>query len=356
MHLPEQSSLPKLAAQKSIELYPDPQTQQIRIFGRKNLERDLEELYTERVRCNSAISNAARGKDEISCAEALPKDLGDWGPTMEFILGPYRFGADLKDLSAKEYAVSIDRNPALLCRQGAGFLIARLAIGIPIKFFSPVTLVNWGDRSVALETSDGVLTARTVIITASTAVLASGKIKFKPNLPSPYSRAFEKLKLGSYDHVAIEFNGNPLGLETNEVVFEKAADTKTAALFANLHGTPLSMLLIAGNMGAEIAAKGDSAMNSFALEWISRVFGSNAQKAVVRTRSTSWSKQPWALGAFSSAPSGAIEARKLLSEPLNDLVWFAGEAVNQTFWGTVGGAWQDGERAADAVIGRLNKK
>ncbi len=356
MHLPEQSSLTKLAAQNRIELYPDPEIQQVRVFGRIGFERDLEELYVDRVRCNSAISTAAAGKDEISCAEALPKDLGNWRQTMEFILGPYRFGTDLKDLSAKEYAISIDRNPALLCRQGVGFVIGRLAIGIPIKFFTPVTLIDWGDRSVALETRGGVVTARAVIVTASTAVLASGKIKFKPHLPSPYSRAFEKLKLGSYDHVAIEFNGNPLGLETNEVVFEKARDTKTAALFANVHGTRLSMLLIAGSMGAELAENGGSAMNGFALDWISSTFGSKTKKAVLRTHTTSWSKQPWALGAFSSAYPGAQEARKVLSEPLNDSIWFAGEAVNQTFWGTVGGAWQDGERAADAVIGRLNKK
>src|SRR5208283_2975937 len=164
-------------------------------------------------------------------------------------------------------------------------LIGRLAIGIPIKFFSPVTLVDWGDRSVALEASGGVVTARAVIITASTAVLASGKIKFKPNLPSPYSMAFEKLKLGSYDHVAIEFNGNPFGLDTNEVVFEKASNAKTAALFANVHGTRLSILCIAGKMGAELAEKGESAMNGFALDWISSVFGSNStkvKKAVLR--------------------------------------------------------------------------
>ena len=355
IHLPDRSSLPKLAVQKGIELYPDPQLQQIRIFGRKGFERDLERLYTDRVSCNTAISNAAAGKDEISCAEALPKDLGDWRPTMEFILGPYRFGADLQDLSAKEYAASIYRNPASLCRQGVGFLIERLAIGIPIKFFSPVTLVDWGDRSVALQAGAGAVTARAVIVTASTAVLASGKIKFKPNLPAPYWKAVETLKLGSYDHVAIEFNGNPLGLDPNEVVFEKATDNKTAALFANLHGTRLSILLVGGKMGAELAEQGDSAMKAFALDWISRVFGSNINKAVLRTHTTSWNKQPWALGAFSSAHPGAQEARQILSQPLNDRIWFAGEAVNQTLWGTVGGAWRDGERAADAVIGRLNK-
>ena len=356
LHLADRSSLAKFAGQKRIELYPDPEKiQQIRIFGRKGFARDLEDLYSNRVRCNLAISSAAAGEADMSCEQALPKDLGNWRRTMDFVLGPYRFGAELKDLSAKEYAVSIDRNPALLCRSGVGYFIGRLAIGLPVKFFSPVTLVNWTDRSVALGTSKGVVTARAVIITASTAVLASGKLKFVPNLPAPYSSAFEKLKLGSYDHVAIELDGNPLGLDTNEVVFEKAHDSKTAALFANVHGTRLSIILIAGNVGAELAESNERAMSDFAIDWLAKSFSSNIRKAVVRTHTLRWSKQPWALGAFSSAHPGTREARKLLAQPLNDLVWFAGEAVSETFWGTVGGAWQDGERAADAVIARLGK-
>jgi Flavin containing amine oxidoreductase len=38
---------------------------------------------------------------------------------------------------------------------------------------------------------------------------------------------------------------------------------------------------------------------------------------------------------------------------VNDAVWFAGEALHETLWGTVGGAWESGERAADAVLHRL---
>jgi hypothetical protein len=40
-------------------------------------------------------------------------------------------------------------------------------------------------------------------------------------------------------------------------------------------------------------------------------------------------------------------------EPVQNSVWFAGEAVHETMWGTVGGAWESGERAADAVLRRL---
>jgi hypothetical protein len=317
---------------------------------------ELEDFYANRVRCYTAIAQAASGKDDISCAKALPADLGDWRQTMEFVLGPSRFGAELSELSAKEYAASVDRSAGRLCRQGVGALIGKLALGVPIKFFSPVTLVDWSERSVALATGQAVVTARAVIVTASTAVLASGKIRFRPNLPVAYASAFEKLKLGSYDHVAFAFNGNPLGLDANEVVFERVYTTKTAALFANVHGTPLSLLTLAAHSGAELADKGENAMTEFALDWISSVFGSGAKKAVLRVHATSWNKDPWALGAFSSAPPGAQEARQALSQPLNDVVWFAGEGVHQSFWGTVGGAWQNGERVADAVIARLDHK
>jgi hypothetical protein len=40
-------------------------------------------------------------------------------------------------------------------------------------------------------------------------------------------------------------------------------------------------------------------------------------------------------------------------EPVHDVVWFAGEAAHETLWGTVGGAWESGERAADAILHRL---
>jgi monoamine oxidase len=365
IHLPAQSSLAKLAAQNGTELYPDPGREQIRARKRIGVEKDLEEIhskleleefYADSVRCYAAIAQAAADKSDLSCAEVLPADLGYWQRTMEFVLGPYRFGAELKELSAKEYATSINRSPAWLSRQGVGALIARLALGVPIKFFSPVNLVDWSDRSVSLAMGQEVVTARAAIITASTAALASGKIEFRPRLPARYASAFDKLKLGSYDHVALAFNDNSLGLNANEVVFEKAFTTKTAALFGNVHGTNLSLLTLAGRTGAELADKGESAMTGFALDWISDIFGSRAKRAVTRMQATSWKKDPWALGAFSSAPPGAQEARKTLAEPLNEAVWFAGEAVSQNFWGTVGGAWQDGERAANAVIAQLDRK
>ena len=40
-------------------------------------------------------------------------------------------------------------------------------------------------------------------------------------------------------------------------------------------------------------------------------------------------------------------------EPLRERLFIAGEATDETLWGTVGGAWESGERAAEAALRRL---
>jgi monoamine oxidase len=96
-------------------------------------------------------------------------------------------------------------------------------------------------------------------------------------------------------------------------------------------------------------------MVAFATDWLADMFGPDVKKAIRRTHATQWSKDPWALGAFSSAPPGWQPARKVLMEPVRDRIWFAGEAAHEALWGTVGGAWESGERAADAAIKRIRR-
>ena len=52
--------------------------------------------------------------------------------------------------------------------------------------------------------------------------------------------------------------------------------------------------------------------------------------------------------------TGHAEARKTLMEPLGR-VWLAGEAVHETQWGTVNGAWESGTRAAESVLRYLDR-
>jgi monoamine oxidase len=216
-----------------------------------------------------------------------------------------------------------------------------------------VKTIDWGGRWIEVQFPRGDLRARAVIITVSTGVLAAGKIRFDPELPRRHLEAVGNLGLGSYDHVAIEFAGNPLGPDGDDLVFEKAASQRTAALLAHLSGSKLCFVEVAGKLGAGLAEEGEAAMVGFAVDWLAGLYGSAVKQAVRRTHATRWNKEPWVLGAASAAAPGGQWARRALSEPLRERLWFAGEAVHETLWGTVGGAWEAGERAAEAVLKKL---
>jgi monoamine oxidase len=358
IHTPNTNPVADLGLKAGLDLYAAPPSQRLRIGLGNGITRDardgeMEDFLAHLVRCKRAVDNAARGKTDVSCAQVLPKDLGEWRATMEFVLGPFGCGKGLDEVSVMDFAKSAGRDDNAFCRDGLGTLLAKLAAGLPIQLSTPVKTIDWGGRWVEVLTARGDVRARAVIITASTTALSAGKIRFDPELPRRHVEAIGKLGLGSYEHVAIEFAGNPLGLNGDGLVFEKAMSERTAALLANLSGSKLCLVDLAGGLGAGLAEEGEAAMVAFALDWLASLYGSAVKQAVRRTHATRWNKEPWVLGAASAAPRGGQWARKALSEPLRERLWFAGEAAHETLWGTVGGAWEAGERAAEAVLKKL---
>ena len=99
-------------------------------------------------------------------------------------------------------------------------------------------------------------------------MLAAERIKFDGGLPKRHLDAIDKLKPGSFDHIALELSGNPLGLQRDELVFEKSSGPRTAALLANMAGAPLAMVSVGGRFGRELMRKGDKAAVEFAVEWL----------------------------------------------------------------------------------------
>jgi len=353
IHMPDINPVARLAAQTGLDIYPAPPGQKMRIVRRYAREGEMEDFLAAQVRANRAIAEAARGRTDKSCAEALPKDLADWRSTVEFVLGPFGCAKDLNAVSAVDFARSAERDVDAFCRQGFGALLAKLGAGLPLALSAPVTGIELWGRGVNIETQHGRITARGVIVTVSTGVLAASKIRFEPDLPRRYLEAVNSLSLGSYDRVVLELPGNPLGLDRDDLMFEKSDGVRTAAVLANVAGSSLVMVDVGGKFGRDLAAQGGTAMTAFALDWLTGLYGTDLRKAVKRTAATRWNEEPWALGAFSAAAPGGQPARRTLMDPVRDRLWFAGEAVHETLWGTVGGAWLSGERAADAALKKL---
>ncbi|HVY00558.1 MAG TPA: NAD(P)/FAD-dependent oxidoreductase [Pseudorhodoplanes sp.] len=353
IHRADVNPLARLAPRSGFDVYPAPPGQKLRIGRRNAREGEMEEFLAATVRVKRAIADAARGKTDISCAQAIPKDLGDWQASVEFFLGAFGCGKDMADVSAADFSKSAEHDADAFCRQGFGALLAGLAGGLPIERSTPVREIEMTRSGPEVVTASGRTAARAVIVTASTNLLASGAIKFTPDLPKRQTDALAALKLGTYERIALELPDNPLKLQSDDLVFEKARGRETAALLANVSDTNVCFVDVGGRFAEELSARGREAMASFALDWLGGLYGTDLKKAVRRSHVTRWREEPWVLGSFSAAAPGGTPSRRVLMEPLRERIFFAGEAVHETLWGTVGGAWESGERAADAVLKML---
>lgn len=352
LYNPDGNPLAKLARGSGFDIAPATAGQKIRIGRRNARAGEAEDFLTALVRANRAIDEAARGKADVACAAALPNDLGDWTATVEFVLGASSTGKDLRDLSAMDRARMQERSAAIVCRQGLGALLAKLGEGVPVSLGTPATRVTWSNRDVAVDTPAGKIVARAAIVTVSTHVLASGRIAFAPDLPKRQLDAASGLGLGSYDRVALQLPGNPLGLGRDENVIERSKDARTALLVANVGGSSLCTVDVAGKFGADLSAQGEDAMVAFARDWLGGLFGSDAVAKIERSFATRWNADALIGGAMSAAIPGAAGGRRLLGEPFGN-VFIAGEATHETLYGTVEGAWDSGEQAADAALKKI---
>jgi monoamine oxidase len=352
LHNPDTNPMVRLARSAGLEISASPAGQKIRVGRRNARAGETEEFLAALVRANRAVDDASRGKADVPCASALPKDLGDWAWTAEFVLGANATGKDLKDISAIDKSRAQDRSAAIGCRQGLGTLIAKLATDVPLALSTQANHIAWNGRDVTVDTPSGKIAARAAIITVSSNVLVAGGIKFTPDIPKRQLDAASRLSLGSYDRIVLQLPGNPLGLGRDDVLIEQSNSTRTAMLFANVGGSSLCMLDIAGSFGRDLSAQGEAAMAAFAVEWLTKLYGSDVGAAVKKTSVTRWNAAPFALGAMSVAAVGAQPSRKILTEPIG-CMFLAGEATHETLWGTVDGAWESGERAADAALRKI---
>ena len=257
VHMPDINPVAKLAARTGLDLYPAPPGQKLRIGRRNAREGEMEDYLAAIVRANRAIQDAARGKADVACMQALPKDLGDWRPAVEFVLGPFGCGKNLDEISAVDFARSLERDADAFCRQGFGALVAE-ARDRPAGAVrrARCTRMQSTRNFVEIETTRGrIIGARRHRHGIDRRARRRQDQVRRPSCRKRQLDAIAKLSLGTYDHVALELKGNPLQLQNDDLVFEKATGARTAALLANVSGTPLCMVEVAGKLGARACAR-----------------------------------------------------------------------------------------------------
>ena len=261
---------------------------------------------------------------------------------------------DDPDLVSLQGYYNLEAGEDLVPATGMGGLITSLSGGLDIRLNCPVSRIAWKEaHGVTAEGPFGRLTARKIIITVPTGVLASGAIRFDPALPSAKQTALANLPMGALEKVAMVLPAPMPDLPEYTLSNSHIQQGHYHAL-VSAPDKAMMTALIPGPVSRALHGEGAAALEAFALDVLKNVIGTQARVQAVS--STNWQGDPLALGSYPHQTVGHANARRVYSQPIEDRLFFAGDGGDDPLAVTVGGAWRQGQKAAQSVAGQLGVK
>jgi monoamine oxidase len=290
---------------------------------------------------------AARGED-VAVSEVMDLDH-PWAA-----LHAYWFSLatshDPDEISTVDIAAYNDTEENWPLREGYGALVARWGADVPVTLNAAVTRVRWGSNGVTVETGKGSISGRRLLLTVSTNMLASGRIAFDPPLPDWKLAAAGDVPLGVHNRIGIMLKHNPFGPDAPTSATIMREGEMPIATQLRPFGYDYVVGVTGGRHGAWLERAGAAASVDYLTERLVAAFGSDIRSALsTRTIVTAWAGDPWTLGSYSSAVPGASHQRAELMRPIDDTLFFAGEACSVEFAGTAHGAYLTGVAAVEAM-------
>ncbi len=300
---------------------------------------------------------AAYDGPDVAVSEVIPKG-GPWDATVAAWQGPVIAAWSLETMGLQDFRANLLQGANLLPVGGTGALLARLGAGLPVTLNAAVTRLAWGGRAATAEGAFGSLTARAVICTLPSALLAAEAIRFDPPLPPPVLEAAHALPLGAAIKVALKAAGaDRLGLPPDTSTDRQVAPGEALIPIQFwTGGHDLATGWIGGPLAVEIEREGPAAAEALLRAEIAARLGHDAPRAFRPGALVSaWSRDPFSRGAYSHGRIGSGAARAVLAAPLaRGRLCLAGEAADTAgLAATLAGAWNTGEAAAEAVMATL---
>jgi predicted NAD/FAD-dependent oxidoreductase len=229
-----------------------------------------------------------------------------------------------------------------------------------VRLNSIVEAVGWrrGSASVrvrsALDDHRETLRAERVVITVPLGVLQAGAIRFDPE-PTQILEAARALEFGQAVRVTLRFErafweddekfAGAGFIFSDEPVFPTWWTTRPAV-------APVITGWSAGPKADPLLGKSKREVIAAALGSLGRIVGMPPAR-VENAWFHDWHADPYERWAYSYVPAGALAARQRLCEPVEDTLYFAGEATDLLgYGGTVHGAIASGTRAAGQILGK----
>lgn len=213
-----------------------------------------------------------------------------------------------------------------------------------IQLNTAVSTVNYqSDQVVITDTNMENYTADKVIVTVPISILKLNEINFIPALPETKVNAFSKFGMGPGMKVFLKFSskfyedvlygGTICGAYADDTV---GKTTNNNVLLAFVMGDQAAYL---HNLGS------DAAITTALLQELDEIYNGQATANFMDSRVYNYTNKPYIKGAYGYSTIGMGDARKVAAEPIDNKLFFAGEAMNtnghhQTVHGAVESAYK----------------
>lgn len=258
-----------------------------------------------------------------------------------------------------------------MIKGGYSTVVESLGEGLPIHLNHVVTDVSYGTKDpgsngsqsyrVKVSTSNGSeFLGDAVLITVPLGCLKTESIKFSPPLPQWKHSSIQRLGFGVLNKVVLEF---PEVFWNDSVDYFGATAEETnrrgqCFMFWNARktvGAPVLIALVVGKAAIDGQNMSSSDHVNHALTVLRKLFGEASVPDPVASVVTDWGRDPYSYGAYSYVAIGASgEDYDLLGRPVENCLFFAGEATCKEHPDTVGGAMMSGLREAVRIIDILS--
>ncbi len=319
----------------------------VSVDGQMLTKREVADYVAFNDRVYDAIQEAGEAGRDVAAADLLPD--GRFRHCTESVLS-WIHSVDASGISTLDYSRFVKAEGEWLLRKGLGTVIAMHGAEVPVALSTPVSEIDLTGTAPRVTTPGGELTAKAVIVTVSTGVLAAGQIRFTPDLPDWKTRAIADLPCGVLNKTALLFEGGLPDAPPDDrgSYFPSAGQGMGARV--NYLGSHLTICFTGGSFGIALEEEGPGAATDFVMEGLVALYGSDVRKKLVKSEETRWWTDPLTRGAYSGAKPGRADARYELAKPLDGGLFFAGEATIPEWTATVAGAHLSGIRAAEEAL------
>ncbi|KAL1104177.1 hypothetical protein V6Z11_D04G049400 [Gossypium hirsutum] len=254
-----------------------------------------------------------------------------------------------------------------MIKGGYSKVVESLGEGLLIHLNHVVSNISYGPkdpgidnshhRQVKVSTSNGSeFSGDAVLITVPLGCLKAGAIKFSPPLPQWKHSSIQQLGFGVLNKVVLEFP-EVFWDDTVDYFGVTAEETDSRGhcfMFWNVQktvGAPVLIALVAGKAAIDGQTMSSSDHVNHAVLILRKLFGEASVPDPVASVVTDWGRDPFSYGAYSYVAIGASgEDYDMLGRPVENCLFFAGEATCKEHPDTVGGAMLSGLREAVRLI------